>query len=283
MRAWRAIAELSCISAMVAAALYVLAPMPAHAQADSAEPVVLDRVVAVVNNQAILSSDVDDAMRVAVLDPVNGARKLTRQRALDELIGRALIEQQMHEEDTQAASPTPAELQTRLSDLRKELPACVHQKCVSDAEWAAFLTAHGLTNERVESYLQTRIEILRFIEQRFRQGVSISPEEIQTYYHDKLLPQYAKGETPPPLDRVSARIEEILLQQRVNVLFDDWMNNLRSQGQVEVVDPSLEPPAGSEKEKDREVEDPNARMGSLTADPASKKTDKPVGGNGGGV
>ena len=34
-----------------------------------ASPAVLDRVVAVVNNQAILASDVDDEMRLAVLDP----------------------------------------------------------------------------------------------------------------------------------------------------------------------------------------------------------------------
>jgi peptidyl-prolyl cis-trans isomerase SurA len=283
MKDRRAMTGMSCGCAMLAAGLFVLLPITAGAQADSAEPVVLDRVVAVVNNQAILSSDLDDAMRLAVLDPANGARKLTRQRALDELIGRALIEQQMHEEDAPASSPTPAQLQTRLGELRKELPACVHQKCASDAEWAAFLTAHGLTNERVERYLQTRIEILRFIEQRFRQGVSISPEEIQTYYHDTLLPQYGKGETPPPLDKVSARIEEILLQQRVNVLFDDWMNNLRRQGQVEVVDPSLEPPAGSEKQKDREEEGSDTGLGDGKAAPAVKKTDRLGGGNGGGL
>ena len=41
-----------------------------HAQAPPpSNAVVLDRVVAVVNNQAILASDVDDEMRLAVLDP----------------------------------------------------------------------------------------------------------------------------------------------------------------------------------------------------------------------
>jgi len=39
---------------------------------------------------------------------------------------------------------------------------------------------------------------------------------------------------------VSSRIEEILLQQRVNQLFDDWLATLRKQGQIEVLDPSLE-------------------------------------------
>jgi hypothetical protein len=41
------------------------------------------------------------------------------------------------------------------------------------------------------------------------------------------------------LEKVSPRIEEILLQQRVNLLFEDWLKNLRKQGDVEVLDATL--------------------------------------------
>lgn len=209
----------------------------------TAAPVVLDRVVAVVNNQAILASDIDDEIRLSVLDPGRGGLGvLTRIRALDQLIGRALIQQQIRQEDAQAAEPAQPEIDARLMELRKELPACVRENCASDAGWNSFLAAHGLTQERVDDYLRNRVQILRFIEQRFRQGISISSQEIETYYHDTLLPQYAKGEAIPSLDKVSSRIEEILLQQHVNVLFDDWLSNLRKQGDIEVLDPTLEPP-----------------------------------------
>jgi hypothetical protein len=107
-----------------------------------------------------------------------------------------------------------------------------------------FLAAHGLTPERWRAICATGFEILRFIEQRFRQGIRISPQEIETYYHDTLLPQYAPGEAIPPLDKVSPRIEEILLQQQVNVLFRRLAHNLRKQGDVEVLDPALESPEG---------------------------------------
>ncbi len=86
------------------------------------------------------------------------------------------------------------------------------------------------------------MQILRFIEQRFKQGIRISPEQIESYYRDTLLPQYAAGEAIPPLEEVSTRIEEILLQQQVNALFDDWLSNLRKQGEIEVLDPALESP-----------------------------------------
>jgi len=218
-------------------------PMLSPAQ-PSPSTVVLDHVVAVVNNQAILSSDIDSEIRLSVLDPGRGGMgALTRSRALDQLIGRALIQQQIRQEDAQAAEPAQDEVNARLSEIRREIPACVRQNCASDAGWKAFLSAHGLTQDGVETYLRYRVEILRFIEQRFRQGISILPQDVETYYQATLVPQYAKGEAIPPLDQVSSRIEEILLQQRVNVMFDDWLSNLRKQGDIEVLDPALEAPA----------------------------------------
>jgi peptidyl-prolyl cis-trans isomerase SurA len=203
---------------------------------------VLDRVVAVVNKQAILLSDLDEEIQLSILDPNSvGGGALTPQRALDQLISRTLIEQQIRQEDMQAIEPSQQEVNDRIEQIRKQLPACVHENCASGAGWKAFLAAHGLTSERVESYLRYRLEILSFIEQRFRQGIQITQQQIETYYHDTLLPQYAPGEAVPPLDQVASRIQEILLEQQVNALFGTWLDNLRDQGDVEVLDPALEP------------------------------------------
>jgi hypothetical protein len=220
--------------------------MAAAAQAQSpAQPthaVVLDRVVAVVNNQAILASDVDDEARLAVLDPGRVGREvLTPQDALEQLISRALIQQQIREEDAQATRPSQEEIDARLAEIRKEVPACVHLNCASEEGWKAFLAARGLTPGRVQTYLRRRLQVLRFIEERFRQGIRITPEEIESYYRETLLPQYEPGETIPPLSTVAPRIQEILLQRQVNVLFSDWLENLRRQGDVEVLDPALAP------------------------------------------
>ncbi len=236
----------------VALAACLGSPLMCRAQAAQAQPapststsgVVLDRVVAVVDHHVILASDLDDEIRLSVLDPNSAGKTLTRERALDQLISRTLIEQQIGQEDAQAAQPPQAEVDARLHEIRTELPACVRENCATDAGWNAFLAAHGLTAERVYSYLRYRLEILRFIEQRFRQGIRISQQDVATYYHDTLLPQYAPGETIPPLEQVAPRIEEILLQQQVNALFDEWLTNLRQEGDVEVVDPSLESSQG---------------------------------------
>lgn len=208
-----------------------------HAQS----PIVLDRVVAVVNDRPILQSDVNEEMRIAILEPNAGGQGAeTPDLALQRLISRTLIRQQIREEDAQTTLPSADDINARLTEIRKQLPACVREHCATEEEWKAFLDRHGLTEERVELYLRGRLQILRFIEIRFRQGIRISEQEIATYYHNTLLPQYPTGQPAPPLAQVAPRIEEILLQQRVNAMFDDWLDSLREQGEVEILDPSFE-------------------------------------------
>jgi len=210
-----------------------------HAQS-SGEPVALDSVVAVVNNHAILSSDIDRAMRLSALEPPDAADgKLDRKSALDRLIRRELIQEQITPEEKKQSEPSEERLKRRLALLREELPACARYHCATDAGWAAFLATKGLTENEAVSYLRLRLSMLSFIESRFREGVRISPEEIENYYREKLAPQYPPGQQAPPLSSVSPRISEILLQQQVTQLFGAWLENLRKQGDVEILDPAL--------------------------------------------
>jgi hypothetical protein len=207
-------------------------------------PVMLDRTVAVVNNRAILWSDITDALRLAVLEPRRKEEEEPNARAaLEQLISRTLIEQQIQQENADEMALTDEDVQARLTELKKELPECVRMHCATDAGWKAFLDANALTGKQVENYLRRRLEILAFIETRFRQGIRISQEEIEAYYRDSLVPQYTKAEAAPALKDVAPRIEEILLQQQVNGLFTAWLDNLRKQGNVEILDPALEPVA----------------------------------------
>jgi len=203
----------------------------------------LDRVIAVVNNQVILASDLDLEMRIAYLLPIEDGRESTPQQALGRLTTRALIEQQMLQEDPHGLEVAAKELEDGLAELRQNLPGCKHRDCNSAAGWKAYLVTLGLTPEEVAAYWSNRMAVLRFIERRFRAGIRISPEEIEKYYHEKLVPGYAKPEDAPSLQRVGPRIEEILLQQQVNALMNDWLKSLQDQGQVEILDASLRPPA----------------------------------------
>ncbi len=243
--------------ALGAALAFACVGMRAQTQAPTApaspqSAAVLDRVEAVVNNQAILTSDIQNEIRLSVLDPERGARRqLTPRRALQLLISRALIQQQIGQANMQAPEPTADEISSRLKQMREQLPACVFANCASDAGWASFLQVNGLTETEVESYTRLRMIVLSFIESRFRQGIQISQEQVEKYYRETLLPEYPKNEQAPPLDSVAPRIQEILLQQQVNALFGTWLQDLRKQGDVEVLDRELEPALNGEEGDDK--------------------------------
>jgi hypothetical protein len=206
------------------------APLPPGA-------VVLDHVVAVINGSVILESDVQEEIGYGVLQPfsVNPARN-TPQRALQRLIDRALILQQM--QTTQFSTPpAPEEVQQRLKDLRGVIPVCAQYHCNTEAGWQAFLKANGLTEKEAEKRWTERMEILSFIQSRFGAGVRITSQEIADYYQKSLVPQL-HGQKPPTLAAVSSRIQEILLQQRVSSLLLEWLQSLKSEGSVSILDPA---------------------------------------------
>jgi len=228
------------------AALALLCALSAPAQTE------LDSVLAVVNNQVILASDLDLETRIFKLLPIGSRRDATPAKSLQRLITRALIEQQILQQDPHGMDVSPNDLDASLEELRQSLPDCQHRDCATPSGWAAYLATLGLTPDRVAGYWSRRLAVLRFIELRFRSGIRIAPEEIESYYKDTLVPKYARPQDAPALDKISPRIQEILLQQRVNLLLNDWLKSLQSQGQVEILDPNLrqpdaETPEGSAK------------------------------------
>ena len=212
----------------------LLAMIASLAQAQ--KPVVLDHVVAVINGSVILESDVQEEMRLAVLQPFSDPGRNTPKRALQRLIDRALILQQMRTAE-ELTPPSPEEVQQRVNELRSLIPECTQYHCETDAGWQAFLKAKDLTQKEVEAHWKQRTEILAFIQSRFGSGVRITPAEIADYYHKVLVPQL-QGKTPPPLPTVSSRIQEILLQQRVSSLLLEWLQSLKSEGSVSILDPA---------------------------------------------
>src|ERR1035441_582710 len=111
------------------------------------------------------------------------------------------------------------------------------------AGWEKFVADQGFTLEEVRDRWRQRMEVLRFIEERFRMGIRISQAELDEYYKTTMLPAYQKENAPaPPEATIADRIQEILLQQQVDKLLDDWLATLRAQGSVRILKPGEEAP-----------------------------------------
>lgn len=200
---------------------------------------VLDRVVAVVDETAILASDVDEEMRFAALQPEpEPATDNTPQRALDRLVDRALIDRQRVLQPG-LADVSQADVDRAILQLRETIPACRQFHCSGDAGWLAFLKAHAFTLQEVNNRVRDRLEILRFMDTRFGAAVRISREDVQQYYENVLVPELQRSHaTIPDREVVSPEIREVLRQQRANAMIDDWLKNLRSEEDVRILDPA---------------------------------------------
>jgi peptidyl-prolyl cis-trans isomerase SurA len=232
---------------LVAAALLALAMLPGVACAqkskapDTGAEVTLDRVVAIVNGDLILESDVEADQRFAAFQPFNTAHPMTRDQLINRLIDRTLILQQMA---LQPEAPIPdSDVDSELALLRKSIPKCAAYHCDTQAGWEKFVSDQGFSLQELRDRWRKRMEILRFIEERFRMGIRIEQSEIDDYYKTTMLPVYQKeGVAPPPEASIADRIQEILLQQRVDKLLDDWLTALRAQGSVTILKPGEEAP-----------------------------------------
>lgn len=200
----------------------------------------LDHVVAVINGDVLLESDVEEEMRFAALEPFRpNAGEDTREDALHRLISRSLIVQQMRQQQQLKVNISDADVKKSLDDLRSHLPQCAKYKCQTADGWKAFLAANDLNEQGVLDHWQQRLIILRFIDLRFRTGIRISHESIAEYYQKTVVPAFEKQhETAPPVKDVSSRIQEVLLEQQVNGLLQDWLKSLRAEGSVQIVDPA---------------------------------------------
>jgi peptidyl-prolyl cis-trans isomerase SurA len=196
----------------------------------------LDRLVAVVNGDTILESDVDEERRFEEIQPYRAAADATREKIIERLVDRELILQQAKLEPEDAVSDK--DLDAQLATLRKDIPACKQFKCETDDGWKNYLASHGFTREEFRARWRERMQLLKFIEIRFRNGIKISDDQITKYYEKSMLPEYAARKvTPPPLETIKKRIEEVLLQQQVGALLEDWLKSLKAQGSVRTIAP----------------------------------------------
>ena len=199
--------------------------------------VLVDQVIAVVNEDLVLESDVEEEHRFEAFQPFSSVDPpATRQGEIERLVDRALILQQAKLQLGDEVTLPEAEAQ--LKKVQAEIPACKQYHCETDAGWAKFCNTQGFTVAEVNERWRQRMELLKFVEERFQMGVQITPAEIKEYYTKTLLPEFARRKlAPPKLETISEQVQVVLLQKRVTALLDDWLRSLKAQGSVRIMKP----------------------------------------------
>jgi SurA N-terminal domain len=207
-----------------------------------AQAQVVDRMVAVVNRHVILESELDQATRVEFLlqgKPINALTYADRTAVLERLIDRSLLDQQMV--NPAMLDPTPEELKAKVEEVRQGIPGAS-----TNENWKTILAGYGLAQQDVEEQLASQFRILRLIDLRFRGLVRVDKEAIAAYYQDRFLPEVRKrNASEPKLAEVSNKIEQILAEQRIDELLNNWLKTLRAQAHIERMLPATATNAGT--------------------------------------
>lgn len=214
--------------------LVLLVPIAGFAQ-----PQVVDRMVAVVNKRVILQSELEQAARVEFLlqgKPIASLSQADTAAVLEQLIDRSLLDQQIV--NPAMLDPSPEEIAAKVREVRQNFPG------QDDERWKNTLVAYGLTAQDLEEQLSSQARILRFVDLRFHALVRVEKDDIETYYQEKFLPEVRKrNAAAPALADVSDKIEQILVEQRIDTLLSDWLKTLRAQAHIETMLPAPSAPA----------------------------------------
>jgi peptidyl-prolyl cis-trans isomerase SurA len=189
---------------------------------------IVDRVIANVNGHILLQSDWEQELALeALLDarPVDSFTSAERKAALDRLVDRELLREQVRPSEAAPAGLVAA----RVTEVRKLL-----RDAATDEGWRTVLQRYGLTQGALEKRLSEEIQLMRLVEARLRPSIQIDQHAVETYYHDELLPQLKRtGGKEVALPEVFGRIKDLLAEQRLNQLLSGWLASLRSASQIQ--------------------------------------------------
>jgi peptidyl-prolyl cis-trans isomerase SurA len=192
---------------------------------------VIDRIVATVNGRIILQSDLDEALGYEALLNNRNLSQFTdddRRSVLDRLIDQELLREQLKSADFKHASEEEAA--AHVSDARKQYP-----QAATDAGWESVLDQYHLRKKDLLSHVQQQLDLMRLVDARLRPAIQIDSKTIEAYYREKFVPQLRQsGSSELPLSDVSARIRELLTEQKVSELLVSWLQTLRAEGDVRV-------------------------------------------------
>jgi peptidyl-prolyl cis-trans isomerase SurA len=227
--------------ASAVAALAILLATFSLAPAARAE--VIDRIVATVNGHIILQSDWDEALCYEALlndRPLNQFTDEQRRAVLDRLIDQELLGEQMKAAYFQHASEAEADAQ--ISEARKLYP-----QAATPEGWDALLGKFGITQKQLLAHVEQQIDLSRLVDSRLRPTVQIDSKSIEAYYRDKFVPQLKQaGAGEVPLADVSAKIRELLTEEKVNEMLVSWLQTLRSESKVSTPGMSPSPVYGDQ-------------------------------------
>lgn len=176
---------------------------------------VVDRIVARVETDVILLSDVRALSRYQQF--LDGKAE-TDAQILDRLVDQWIVRTEA--DVSHSPRPSEADIDRGLSRVRNSFG--------SEQEYEARRKQAGLSEQDVQSMVASQLYLSNYLDSRFRPAVQIDPKEIEDFYQTAVVPRAkARGQEPPTLDAARDAIQEALIQNGINQQADQWLKESR--------------------------------------------------------
>jgi len=190
---------------------------------------VLDRVAVSIGNTAITLSEIETQYRLERFLDGQDPRPDPSPQQLDEA-RRRLIKQKLLTLETEAEPVDVSGLDEAAGRMLDQV-----RHLYPDAEsYASSRNLTRLTEQEVVDRLMTQVRTLRLIDRRLRPNAWVDQSEIEAYYRKVFDPDRARpdGSPPPALAEVESQIRELLLEQELDQLLDEWLKELETTHRV---------------------------------------------------
>ncbi|HEV7507779.1 MAG TPA: hypothetical protein VGS07_23045 [Thermoanaerobaculia bacterium] len=199
-------------------------PAPAATPAAGAKNVPKDKVLAVVDEDPVLASDVERVVKLGLQPPDPGETgDQHRKRVLNSLVEERL---RFHEIDRYGLEQVPVD------DIERSV-AKVRAGFKDEASFQKAIKEVGLTPKGLRQLMARQLLVLTYVDERLGPRVFVTFDDINKYYRTVLTPEMQKkGQPAPPLEDVREDIREVLKQQKLTQELQTWTAELRAKADV---------------------------------------------------
>jgi len=192
----------------------------------------VDRIVAVVNEEVITLTDVQVAeafgLYAGEIDEDDEDFLL--------LILKRLIDQKV-------VIRLSGEVESIKGEEMDKFLMRIAQRLGSD-EIERRLTHFGLDWENLKDYIREKMTYQTIISQKFSKVNPVSLKEIEDYYQKIYVPaQREKGAEPEPMMEILDEIESNIKQEKMKAQVEDWIKNLKDRSDIQIIKGGLKSPA----------------------------------------
>lgn len=182
---------------------------------------VVDRVVARVENDIILLSEVKELQQYQTL--VDGKSE-SESAIVDRLIDQWVVRSEA--ELSRFPQPRDAEIARGV--------ARVASSFTSPQEYAERKKQCGLSDGQVRKMVASQLYLTNYLDSRFRPSVQVDPNAVADFYQNAVVPTAkARGQEPPTLEASRDIIEGALIEKDINEQADRWLRESRARLHVE--------------------------------------------------